>query len=179
MTKPSDIMVCPVVALRTLTDAERDVIRNFLFGCIKGLDATHDARWRRMWGRMWKAEAGEVTHLQTIVDRSGQFHKRHMAIEGALFENQERFTQVKPFRLWLKTGAAFGDYTRDKTGRLRFTPSSVEYEKCSDDEMREFHAAAVDFLHTPKAQRRLWPHLSPTQRAEKLDAVLNKPEDIT
>ena len=103
MTKPSAILVCPQVALRMLPAAEREVVSRFLFDNIRGLDEKHDKRWRRLWGRFWKADPGEVFHLEIVVDRSGPFHRRHMAMEQALFDRQERWRRLDDMRWWLKT----------------------------------------------------------------------------
>lgn len=172
MTKPAAMLVCPMVPLRQIPDSEKDVIRRFLFDNIRGLDAQHDKRWRRFWGRIWNADAGEVTHLEVIVDRSGPFHRRHMAMEQSLFDRQERWRKVEDMRWWLKTGAAWGEFTLLPNGRMKFIPASTSYEKCSDDEMREVHENMVAFLQTPYAQRRLWPHLSPNARQDMLDSIL-------
>lgn len=176
MTKSSAILVAPVVPLHTLPPAERDILSRVLFQCIRGLDAKHDKRWRRMWSRFFRADAGEVQQIQTVVDRSGPYHRMHMAMEQALFNSQERWANMDRFRDWLKTGAGWGEYALNKNGFLRFVPASTAYENCSDDEMRELHAAMVEFLHTTYAQRRLWPHLPADRRAEMLETVLQRPE---
>jgi hypothetical protein len=171
MTKPSSIMVCPMVPLRQLSDADRDVLRRVLFDNIQGVDAKHNARWRRWWGRLFNAEAGEVQHIQALTERSMAFHGRHMAIEQRLFDVQDAFVNQDRFRDWLKTGAGWGEY-KLVGERTKFVPASLAYEKCSEDEMREFHTNMVDFLHTPRAQRRLWPHLGAQARADMLESAL-------
>jgi hypothetical protein len=176
MTKPAAILISPRIALQNLPEPERSVVRRFLFDNIRGLNEQHDKRWRRFWGRIWNADAGEVTHLQVVVDRSGPFHRRHMAIEQTLFDRQERWRKPEDMRWWLKTGAGWGNYTLLPNGRMKFIPSSTCYEECSDDEMREVHKNMLDFLRTPYALRRLWPHLTPNQREEMLDSILKSHE---
>lgn len=176
MTKPAAILICPQVALNNLPEPERSVVRRFLFDNIRGLDEQHDKRWRRFWGRIWNADAGEVTHLQVVVDRSGPFHRRHMAMEQALFDRQERWRRLEDMRWWLKTGAAWGEFTLLPNGRMKFIPRSTSYEACSDDEMREVHEAMLAFLRTPYAQRRLWPHLNADQREAMLESILDPAE---
>lgn len=177
MTKPSPILVAPVMALRELPPAEREVVSRFLFGRIRGLDRQHDTRWRQLWKRLWRAEAGEVLQLDNVVDRSGPFHRMHMAMEQAVFDAQERFEQFQGFRLWLKTGAGWGTFEREgKT--LVFVPSSTAYDQCSDDEMRELHTQMLEFLHTDRALTYLWPTLKPAKRAQMLaDALSQSLED--
>jgi hypothetical protein len=174
MTKAASILIAPMIALRTLPEQDRAVIRRFLFDLIRGLDAKHDKRWRRFWTRIIKAEPGEVVQLQDQADRSNKFHRRHMAIEQRLFDSQERWTNIDRFRDWLKTGAGFGHY--ELVGaRMKFIPSSTSYEQCSDAEMREFHENLMVFLHAPYAQRRLWPHLKSGQRQDMLETVIQGP----
>ncbi len=174
MTKPSTILVCPVVPLRQLPPQEVDVIRRFLFENIRGANDVHDKRWRHLWGRFWRAEPGEVFELLNKADRSLPFHGRWMAIEQRIFDNQDAYVHQERFRDWLKTGSGFGTYHL-VDGKMKFVPASVSYEKCSDDEMREFAAAALDFLHTDRALRKLWPHLPRAKRQDMLETVLRDP----
>jgi hypothetical protein len=171
-SKATAIMVMPTVLISQLPPNEREIVSRFLFRCMRGLDEAHDRAWRRLWGR---AQQGEILHLYEVVGRSGPFHRHHMAIEGRIFQNQELFTKIEPFRIWLKTGAAFGAYEL-VAGRRKFVPSSISYDECSDGEMREFHRNALDFLYTPRAQRKLWPHIPAAKRHEMLETLLRKPE---
>ena len=171
MTRATSIMITPMVALRTVPPADRDAVRRFLFQNIRGLNTKHDKRWRRFWGRLWGAEAGEVFHIQLIIDRSGPFHRFHMKFEQILFDNQDRYVNQDHFRNWLKTGAAWGDFQLVGE-RLKFIPRSLAYEECSDDEMREIHEDMVEFLRTDRAQRRLWPQLSHDQRSDMVETLL-------
>lgn len=173
--KGSNLLIAPMVNLKTIPEADRAAVRRFLFDAIRGLDAKHDKRWRRLWSRIWKSEPGEATQMVVLVPRSRKFHARHMAIENRLFESQERFALIEGLRNWLKTGAAFGHYELVGT-RMKFIPASLAYEECSNDQMHEFHDNAIAFLHTPRAQRTLWRHLSPAKRAEMLAAVLREGE---
>ncbi|MFZ2306825.1 MAG: hypothetical protein WAW73_20315 [Rhodoferax sp.] len=176
MTKPAAILICPQVALNNLPEQERAIVRRFLFDNIRGLDEQHDKRWRRFWGRIWNSDAGEVTHLEVVVDRSGPFHRRHMSMEQALFDRQDQFRKLKDMRWWLKSGAGFGEFKLLKNDGMKFIPYSTSYETCSDDEMKELHQDMLDFLRTPFAQRRLWPRLSADKREEMLESILDPAE---
>lgn len=173
MTKPSPIMVAPDISVCQIPRADLEAFGRVL-RCFRGLNEQHDRRWRRMWARVSRLEAGEILHIENVVGRSGPFHRMHMGMEQRLFDNQEAFANLDRFRDWLKTGAGWGHYAATG-GRLRFVPDSTSYEQCSDDEMREVHAAMLEFLHRPKTQRRLWPHLTAAQRADKMEAILNPP----
>lgn len=176
MTKPSSILLTKLHPLDGFTETERAVIRRFLFECFAGLNEVMDKRWRRMWRRFWDIEPGEVMHFQTVVDRSGKFHRHHMALEQTLFDRQDQWATLDHMRLWLKTGAGWGDMQRNDRGNMKFVPRSTAYEACSDDEMKELHTAMLAFLRAPSSQRKLWPHLSVAARSEMLENIIDPPE---
>lgn len=167
--KLSAIMVSPTIPLADLPRQERETLSRVLFQCFQGLDEAHNRRWRRLWRRIFE---GASLHFYPVVERSGAYHRRHMAIEGAIFDHQDGFYSREAFRQWLKTGAAFGRFVATDAG-LVFEPASVSYDQCSDDQMREFHEAALEFLHTDHALATLWPAMAPKQRAEALELVLD------
>lgn len=170
--KLSRIMVCPQVHLPSvLTDAERDVLRKVLLDGVRGVDREHDRRWRRFVGALINSQPGEVTEFINARTRYMPFHKRWMAVERTIFENQDGFVHVRRFRDWLKTGAAWGRFEPTAAG-LVFVPGSLSFDEASDDEMREFVRNAEEFLRTPRAQKKLWPHLKAKQRAEMVEALL-------
>lgn len=179
MTKASPILIAKQLPLDGLPEQDKQVIRHVLLDAVKGINSQHDTRWRRFVTRLLRAEPGEVFHFLNLCDRSGRFHKRHMAIEDRLYESQERWTNKKGMRDWLKIGAGWCDWAPGARGGIVPVPKSTSYEECSDDEMREVHEAMVEFLRTPHAQRHLWPHLKANQRAEMVETVLSNPEEKT
>lgn len=174
-TKSSSILVCPVVALRQIPPGEVEVIRRFLFDHIQGMDRENNVRWRRLWGRMWRAEPGEGFMLYNGVERSGPFHRRHRAILQSLFDSQDRFRDIDKLHDWMKVGSGFVDWEPGKDHKPVAIPKSTSFETCSDDEIRAAHTAMTDFLHQPRSQRYLWKHLKPQARIEMLDAVMADP----
>lgn len=173
MTRPSSILICPVVPLRQLPPNERDIVSRFLFQHIRGMDAQNDKRWRRLWEQVWKADPGEGFHLLSMEERGGPFHRRHRVILERLFENQDRFKDVEKLHDWLKIGAGFITWGSGPDSKPVAIPRSTSFKECPEDDMREFHAAMVDFLRTDYAQRRLWRHLKPKARAEMVEAILS------
>lgn len=165
-------MVVARLPLSQLAPTERGILSYILFECIVGISPEHTRRWRRVWRRFM--EEG-VLHFFPVVARSRPFHARHMAIEDRIFEHQDGFPSVKGFRWWLKAGASFGHFEAI-AGQLVFVPSSLSYEECSDDELREFHDDAVAFLRTPHALATLWPAMAPDESAKTLELLLVKPE---
>jgi hypothetical protein len=97
-----------------------------------------------------------------------------MAIEGRIYESQDGFYSLAGFRWWLKTGAGFGAYSHHN-GSLVFVPSSLSWEDCSDDEMREFTENALAYLRTPHALTTLWPAVAANDREAMLEAYLIDP----
>ena len=176
MTKPSAVLITKLHPIERMPEHELAIVRRFLFDGIRGLDEKHDKRWRRLWSRIIKGECGEVFHLENVVDRSGPFHRRHMAMEQSLFDRQDQWATLASLRQWLKTGAAWGDFALNAKGVMKFVPRSTAYEACSNDEMCELHTAMLAFLRTPGSQRKLWPHLTPAARSEMLENIIEPPE---
>lgn len=176
--KPSTILIAKQHGLENMPEHDRAAVRRFLFDAVRGLDEQNDRRWKRFWKRIWDGEPGEVFHIDSLVERSGPYHRMHMAVEQALFDRQDRFTNPSRFRDWLKTGAGFGTYAM-VGDRMRFVPATTKYEDCSDDEMREFHDSMLVFLRTPHAQRFLWRHLTSQQRSEMVESLLDPSSPTT
>jgi hypothetical protein len=161
------------VPLRQLPPAERDIVSRFLFQHIRGMDAQNDKRWRRFWGQVWQAEAGEGFQLLSMEERGGPFHRRHRVILDKLFANQDAFTNIDRLHDFLKIGAGFVTWEPGKDNKPVAIPRSTAFKDCPEDDMREFYEAMEDFLRTERAQRRLWRRLKPAARAEMVEAILS------
>jgi hypothetical protein len=168
----SEVMLVKQASLEGFTEAEKAAVRKFLFETVDGHGKQGKALWRRLWGRVNKAEIGEMFRLIFNQPRSGKFHRFHMALEQRVFDHQERFAQFEPFRQWLKIGAGWCDWLPGPKGGIVPIPKSTSYAECDEDQMREVHDAMVVFLRTAHAQKALWPHLKETQRSEMLETLL-------
>jgi hypothetical protein len=177
VSKASAILICPTVALRSLPDRDRDVLRTFFTEHVRGMDRKHDTRWRRFVRDLFNAEPGEGFQLYRAEQRGGPYHKRHRAILTRLYESQERFRHIDKLHDWLKVGAGFVTWEPGTDSKPVAIPRSTAFEVCSEDEMREAHVAMVDFLRTDFATRRLWPHLKAPMRHEMLESVLANPNE--
>lgn len=177
MTKPSAILVCPVVALRQLPPAERDIVSRFLFQHIRGMDAQNDKRWRRFWSQVWQADAGVGFQLLSMEERGGPFHRLHRVILDKLFQNQDAFSNIDRLHDFLKYGAGFVNWEPGKDNKPVAIPRSTAFNECSEDEMRQFHSDMEDFLRTERAQRRLWRRMKPAARAEMVEAILSDQQE--
>jgi hypothetical protein len=158
-----------------IPEADAEAARRVLFGVVDGLGEKGKRQWRRFVNGLFKLEPGEIVTVKTQKQRSGPFHRRHMAMEQRVFEAQERFTNFDPgFRDWLKIGAGHCEWVPGPRGAIVPLPLSISYDKLEEDDMREFHQAAVAFLREPHAQKVLWPHLGVLQRHEMLESVLQE-----
>ena len=136
-----------------------EAIRGFLFGVIDGFTKDDKAAWRRIWTRIKALEAGEMIVVEIRQPRSGQYHRRHMAIEQAVFDAQERFGNFEQFRYWLKVGAGWVDWAAGPKGGVVPIPRSISYAKADQDEFMRYHAQVIEFLRGDHAARFLWRHL--------------------
>lgn len=155
-----------------IAPADADAARRVLFGMVDGLGERGKKQWRRFIAGLMRLEPGEMVEIKTHKERSGPFHRFHMALETRVFEAQERIAEFEDFRLWLKLGAGHVTWMPGPRGGVVPVPKSISYAKLEDDAMREFHDAAVAFLRTEHAAKYLWPKLPAAQRGEAIEAVL-------
>lgn len=155
-----------------IPEADREAARRVLFGMVDGLGEVGRKSWRRFVNGLMKLEPGEMVEIKTHKDRSGPFHRRHMALEQAVFEAQEKFTQFEAFRSWLKVGSGFVDWYPGPKGGVIPVPRSISYSKLEDGDMRQVHDDMVEFLRTAHAGRTLWKHLTPVARTEMVESIL-------
>jgi len=155
-----------------LSEVEREAARRAIFGVVDGLGERGRRQWRRLWNRLMKLEPGEMMEIRTVQQRIGWYHRKHMALEQALFEAQDRFEDFESFRTWLKVGAGFVDWFPGPKGGVIPVPKSISYSALEQGDMEQFHADAVNFLRTEHAGKTLWKHLAPEKRIEMLEFVL-------
>jgi hypothetical protein len=169
-------MTAIAIAKRTdanLTDQQRQILAGVLFEMLGGLTEHDQKRWRGFWREVMAAGSGEVFTVDLAIIRNGRWHRRHMALESALFESQEQFCVFGQLRAWLKTGSGFVDW-KVVRGQLVPEPKSISYDKCDQLTMEQFHADAIAFLRTPRAQEQLWPHLPAAKAQEMIESVLTE-----
>ncbi len=157
-----------------ITEDDKAVARRVIFGIVDGLGEKGRKQWRRLWNRIMGLEPGEMMEITTTQPRLGWYHRKHMALEQAVFESQDRFEDFESFRTWLKVGAHFVDWFPGPKGGVIPVPRSISYAKLEQGDMEVFHAAAVDFLRTEHACRTLWKHLDQRQRIEMVESVLGE-----
>jgi len=157
-----------------LPEADREAARRVIFGVVDGLGEKGRKQWRRLWSRIFHLEPGEMMEIATIQPRLGWYHRKHMALEQAVFEAQERFEEFESFRTWLKVGAAHVDWFPGPKGGVIPVPRSISYAKMEQGAMEQFHNDVVAFLRTEHAGRTLWKHLTERQRIDMIEGVLGE-----
>lgn len=154
------------------SDDDKAAARRVIFGIIHGLGETNRKAWARFWNGVLRLEPGEVVEIRTHRERIGWFHRKHMALEQRIFDEQERFEHFEQFRNWLKIGSGHVDWVPGPRGAVVPIPRSISYAKMDQGEMEAFHDAAVAFLREPNAARVLWPKLPAQQREGAIEALL-------
>lgn len=155
-----------------IPDVDKDAARRVLFGLVDGLGERGRKQWRRFFNSLMRLEPGEMVEIKTYKERSGPFHRRHMAFVTAVFEAQEKFEHFEQFRNWLKVGAGFCDWLPGPRGGVIPVPRSIAFHKLEDFEMRIVHDDIVAFLRSPHAGKCLWRHLSEVNRMEMIETIL-------
>lgn len=155
-----------------ITEDDKAAARRVIFGIVDGLGERGKKQWRRLWSNILRLEPGEMVDIKTNQARIGWFHRKHMALETAVFESQERFEDFESFRTWLKVGAGHVDWFPGPKGGVIPVPRSTSYASLEQGAMEEFHASAVDFLRTDHAGKTLWKHLNQTDRITMVETIL-------
>lgn len=155
-----------------LTDTQRAVLRECLFGMVDGMSDADKKSWRRFWNGIWRLGSGEFFSIKTLTPRFGPAHRSHMKMESVVFQSQERFQDFEQFRLWLKVGSGFVTWCTGPKGGVFPVPKSISYAKCEEGEFRQFHEDSIAFLRTEHAQKYLWPAISPAVAEQSMEAIL-------
>lgn len=155
-----------------IPEQEREAARRVLFGAIDGLGEQGRKQWRRFVAGLFRLEPGEMVEIRTHRERLGWYHRKHMALEQAVFEAQERFDSFEQFRVWLKVGAGFVDWVAGPKGGVIPIPKSISYAKLEQGDMEKVHDDIVTFLRTEHAGRTLWPKAPESQRTDSIEYLL-------
>lgn len=153
--------------------AENDLgaVRSFLFGVVDGAGKDDRSAWQRFWSKVKRLEPGEVFDFEIIFPRLGAYHRRHMAIEQAVFDAQDRFSDFEMFRDWLKIGSAWVVWVPGAKGGIVPLPRSISYAKADQAEFEKYHRQVVDFLRGQHAAPYLWRHLGDKSH-DMMDSIL-------
>jgi hypothetical protein len=159
-----------------LSEADAAIVRKFLFGHLSGATEKDTKAWYRFCRELNESGSGEYFSLKLERQRQGWFHRKHMGLISTVFKSQERIKDFEQFRLWLKVGSGFVDWMAGPTGGVFPVPKSIAFDKCSEEEMRDFHDNVTAFLRTEHAAKYLFPD-SPIFLAESgIEEILSRYE---
>jgi hypothetical protein len=156
-----------------LSEADAAVVRKFLFGHLSGATDKDTRGWNRFVRALDQAGSGEFFTVTIKRQRVGWFHRKHMALISKVFKAQERIDDFEAYRLWLKLGSGFVTWMPGPKGGVFPVPRSINFNTCSEEDMREFHDGVIAFLRKEHAQKYLWPNVAPSLAAEGVEAILN------
>lgn len=157
-----------------LTEAQRAVLRECLFGLVDGHAEADQKAWRRFWNGVWKMGSGEFFSIKTLIPRYGPAHRKQMKLEGEIFKSQERVNDREFFRLWLKVGSNWVDWVAGPKGGVFPVPKSISYAECEEGNFKIYCDGVIEFLRTPHAQKYLWPAASPAVAEQSMEAILER-----
>ena len=149
-------------------------VRGFLFGLFDGWRQLDKSAWRKLWKRLTRLEPGEFAEIEFVIPRSSPYHRRHMAIESAVFEAQEKFSDFDIFRDWLKVGAGWVVWCAGPKGGVVPIPRSISYAKADQAEFEQYHQQVIAFLRGPHASKFLWKHLCDHDADEMMNSLLSE-----
>lgn len=152
---------------------DRDAARRVLFGAVDGLGEKGKKQWRRFVNSLFNLEPGETVEIVTHKARSGPYHRRHFAIEQAVFDAQERFTDFDCYMYWIKVGAGWVTWAAGPKGGVVPIPKSISYAAAEQGEFAEFHDKVMAFLRGGHAASYLWPHLG-AKADEMMNSILSE-----
>lgn len=155
-----------------IPEADRDTARRVLFGLVDGLGEKGKSQWRRFVNGLMRMEPGEMIEIRTHKERTGWYHRKHMALEQAVFESQEKFEEFESFRTWLKVGSGYVDWHPGPRGGVIPVPRSLSYARLEQGDMEQVHIEMVKFLRTEHAGKTLWRHLQPMARVTMIETIL-------
>lgn len=162
-----------------LSDGDAVAVRRFLFEYFRGVTEKDNRAWYRFCRALNEAVLGEYFSFKIQRQREGWFHRKHMGMISKVFKAQERVTDFEQFRLWLKVGSGYVTWMTGPKGGVFPVPKSISFEKCSEEEMREFHDGVVAFLRTEHAHKYLWPALTEQVADQGMEAILQQYERST
>lgn len=165
LTKQSD---------QELTEDQKSVLRNHLFGLIDGHADEDKKAWRRFWNGVLRLGSGEMFSIITLLPRLGPVHRKQMKMEGEIFKNQERFKDREAFRLWLKVGSGWVFWCSGPKGGVFPVPKSISYAKCDEGDFQIYCDGVIEFLRTQHAQKYLWPHAGALDAELGVEAILTQ-----
>lgn len=143
-------------------------------GKLTGADDRYARGYARFRSAVAAMQPGDTMRFSFWLPRSPQFHKRHFAMLGRLFDSQEQFTDADAFRAWVEVGAGFCDLMPGPHGKQVAVPRSIAWEKLDDADFAEHHAEVIAFVRSAHFARFLWPHMDDKAASAAVEAILTE-----
>lgn len=155
-----------------LQGPQADAVRGWLFQFFKGATVADEKGWRRFMRAMNEGSSGEYFQITVERQRTGWKHRKQMALEGKVFDAQERLKDKEQFRLWLKVGSGFCDWIAGSKGGVMPVPRSINFNTCSEEEFAEYCDGIKTFLRTEHAQHYLFPALTAQMAEQCMESII-------
>lgn len=141
-----------------LTEAQREVLRQYLTGILDGVTDSDKKAWRRFWKRINNLEPGEVINFEAIFPRNGKYHRKFFSMLNFAFESWEpdrvrKTYKGQPvaknfdrFRRDIVIQAGFYDQTFDIDGNMKLEAHSISFANMDDEQFDAVYSACVDVI---------------------------------
>lgn len=153
----------------TPPDAARSALR-VLLQYVNGMGEQGRRQVERFMYGLLDLEPGELVNVTTEKRRVGWRHRKHMALESALFDAQGVFENFEQFRHWLKVGAGLCDYFPGVSGMVA-VPRSISFAEMEEDDFVQFDEDMKAFLRGRGCEA-LWPMASRRQQVQNIERIL-------
>lgn len=140
-------------------------------GKLSGFGEKGAKAWAKFRKTVDELAIGETLSFSWAAPRSPGYHRRFFARLGYLFDMQEQFEDIDALRSWLTVGAGEADFVPGPKGRMVAMPRSIKWAKLDQVEFELLSRRVDEFLWTDHAQRFLWPHLTPDQTQQMIEAL--------
>jgi hypothetical protein len=141
-------------------------------GRLAGLTEADCRAFARFKRKLENLPYGATISFEHRFPRSPRFHRLHMAMLGAIFDNQEQFANQKDLRKWIEVGAGHCQLVPGPDGKPVALPKSIAYDSLDDAEFYEHHVKVLAFLRSKRATRFLWPAVDDDAAAAAVDGIL-------
>lgn len=145
---------------RALPDSKAlEGARALLFGCFEGFGGPEaEKAWRRFWGRMIKAEPGELVNVEMLFPRNYRFHKRFFFLLTIGFDAWDPGRKHKTYK-GMPVAKSFEQFREDVLilaghyeqtfrldGSMKLSAKSISYAALDDAEFERIYSAVADVL---------------------------------
>jgi hypothetical protein len=142
-----------------LPPQDAEAMTRILFGdYIDGMGKDNQTVWKRFWGRVKKAEAGELIKVSFILERNSKFHRKFFALLNVGFDAWDPGRKHKTykgdpvakdfdqFREDVTILAGFYEQTFDLDGNMKLKAKSISFASMDQAQFEMVYSAVADVL---------------------------------